>query len=155
MTTQRALNFIPLPKQAADPALDRRTRVIAGLEEQKLLLKDPSYMRPVRSWVKNEQGEKTLIEKKQRVLPCWRRQPDGTHVLFVRSGWKPIEFEKGKAAIAVRSIDDLPAIIDTLRKAIGRGEFDGALAQASARLNGQGVKVSGRLKAIDKAVALF
>jgi hypothetical protein len=77
MTTQKALNFIPLPKQLADPVLDRRTRIIAQLEEQKLLLKDPSYKRPVRSWVRNEQGEKSMVEKKQRVLPCWRKQPDG------------------------------------------------------------------------------
>jgi hypothetical protein len=53
MTVPKTLNFIPLPKQVANPALDRRTRIIAQLEEQKLLLKDPTYMRPVRSWVKN------------------------------------------------------------------------------------------------------
>ena len=111
--------------------IDRRTRVIAQLEEQKLLLKDPTYMRPIRSWVRNAQGEKTLVEKKQRVLPCWRRQPDGTHVFFVRSGWKPIEFEKGKAAVAARSLTDLPIIIEALIKAIDRGEFDEQLAQAS------------------------
>ena len=64
MNTHRNLNFVPLPKQIADPVLDRRTRVIAQLEEQKLLIKDPTYMRPIRSWVKNEQGEKTLVEKK-------------------------------------------------------------------------------------------
>jgi len=133
MTVPKTLNFIPLPKQVANPALDRRTRIIAQLEEQKLLLKDPTYMRPVRSWVKNEQGEKTLVEKKQRVLPCWREQPDGTHVFFVRSGWKPIEFEKGEAGIAVRSLADLPAVIETLIKAIGGGEFDAELAQASAQ----------------------
>jgi hypothetical protein len=131
MTPQKALNFIPLPVAAADPALDRRTRIVAQLEEQKLLLKDPSYMRPLRSWIKNEQGERSLVEKKQRVLPCWRKQPDGTCVFFVRSGWKPVEFEKGKVGIAARSLVDLPAVIDTLIKAIGEGQFDEQLAQAT------------------------
>lgn len=131
--TQRTLNFIPLPELISDPALDRRTRIIAQLEEQKLLLKDPHYMRPVRSWAKNDQGEKALVEKKQRVLPCWRKQPDGSYVFFARSGWKPIEFEKGKAGIAVRSLADLPAVIETLIKAIGGGEFDAELAQTSAQ----------------------
>lgn len=131
MNTHRNLNFVPLPKQVADPALDRRTRIIAQLEEQKLLLKDPAYMRPIRTWVKNEQGEKSFVEKKQRVQPSWQKQPDGSYVFFVRSGWKPIEFEKGKAAIAARSLTDLPIIIEALIKAIDRGEFDEQLAQAS------------------------
>jgi hypothetical protein len=54
-------------------------------------------MRSLRSWVKDERGEKKLVEKRQRVLPNWRKQPDGSYVFFVRSGWKPIELEKGKA----------------------------------------------------------
>lgn len=87
----------------------------------------------MRSWVKNKRGEKSLVEKKQRAIPCWRKQPDGAYVFFVRSGWKPAEFEKGKAAVAVRSLDDLPVIMDTLIRAIGRGEFDEQLAQASTQ----------------------
>jgi len=27
-------------------------------------------------------------------------EPNGSYIFFIRSGWKPIEFEKGKAAIA-------------------------------------------------------
>ena len=42
MMSTKTLNFVPLPKLANDPALDRRTRIIAQLEEQKLLLKDPT-----------------------------------------------------------------------------------------------------------------
>ena len=32
---------------------------------------------------------------------------------FIRSGWKPIKIEKGEAAIAVLSLDNLPSVIDT------------------------------------------
>jgi hypothetical protein len=48
----------------------------------------------------------------------WRQHPNGSYALFVRSGLKPIEFEKGKAAIAVPSLDKLPSVIDTLITAI-------------------------------------
>jgi hypothetical protein len=48
------------------------------------------------------------------VLPWWRVNADGSYVLFVRSGSKTIEFEKGKNAIAVPSFDKLPLIIDIL-----------------------------------------
>jgi hypothetical protein len=37
---------------------------------------------------------------------------------------KPIEFEKGKAAIAVPSLDKLPTVIDTLITAVRNGELD-------------------------------
>ena len=59
----------------------------------------------------------------------WRQHPNGSYALFVRSGLKPIEFEKGKAAIAVPSLDKLPSVIDTLITAVRNGELDEHLAQ--------------------------
>jgi hypothetical protein len=129
----KSLTFTALQKPNTNPTLDRRATVIARLEEQKILLADPNYKRPVRSWTKNEAGEKSLVETKQRVLPWWASQPNGSYALFIRSGWKPIEFEKGKAAIAVPSLEKLPSIIDTLITAVRNGELDEQLAQASAQ----------------------
>jgi hypothetical protein len=129
----KSLNFTTLQKPNTNPTLDRRATVIARLEEQKLLLADPGYKRTVRSWSKNEAGEKSLVETKQRVLPWWTAQPNGSYAFFIRSGWKAIEFEKGKAAIAVPTLEKLPAIIDTLITAVRNGELDEQLAQASAQ----------------------
>jgi hypothetical protein len=111
-----------------NPTLDRRARVIARLEEQKLILKYPNYIRTIRTWVKKD-GQKMMVEKHQRVAPWWRAHPNGTYALFVRSGLKPIEFEKGKTAIAVPSLDKIPSVIDTLIAAIRAGELDAQLAQ--------------------------
>jgi len=44
--------------------------MIARLEEQKLLLNDPNYIRTSRTWVKKN-GELTPIDRQQRVLPWW------------------------------------------------------------------------------------
>src|SRR5262245_51512277 len=101
MTALKSLTFTSLPKPSANQTLDRRAKIIARLEEQKHLLADPNYLRTVRTWKKGENGEKTIAEKKQRVLPWWLSTPDGKHVFFIRLGWKAIEFEKGKAAITV------------------------------------------------------
>jgi hypothetical protein len=49
----------------------------------------------------------------------------------IQSGWKPIEFDKGKSAIVVLSQDKLPTIIDTLIAAVRNGELDEQLAQGS------------------------
>src|SRR5438270_13179203 len=52
------------------------------------------------------------------VLPWWRVNADGSYVLFVRSGSKAIEFEKGKDAIAVPSFERIPMVIDILITAV-------------------------------------
>jgi len=119
-----------MPTPGGNPMLDRRARVIARLEEQKLILKDPNYIRTVRTWVRKD-GERVMVEKHQRVAPWWRQHSNGSYALFVRSGLKPIEFEKGKTAIAVPSLDKLASVIDMLITAIRAGELDQQLAQTS------------------------
>src|SRR5712672_4718990 len=50
MSALRSLTFTTIPKLVANPTLDRRSNIIARLEEQKLLLDDPKYVRNVRTW---------------------------------------------------------------------------------------------------------
>ncbi|MFY9957234.1 DUF6641 family protein [Bradyrhizobium sp.] len=130
MAVLKSLTFTTIPNPGGDPVLDRRTKLIARLEEQKLILKDPNYTRIVRNWVKKD-GERVMVEKQQRVPLWWRQHPNGSYALFVRSGLKPIEFEKGKAAISVPSLDKLPSVIDTLITAVRNGELDEQLVQGS------------------------
>jgi hypothetical protein len=130
MAVLKSLTFTTLLQPGADPTLDRRTKVITRLEEQKRLLNDPNYTRTVRTRTKRD-GETTEIERHKRVLPWWRLAPDGSIVFFIRAGRKPIEFEKGKSAVAVPSLEKLPSVIDTLIAAVRGGELDEQLAQAS------------------------
>ena len=51
--------------------------------------------------------------------------------MSIKFGAKPIEFEKGKAGIAVPSKDKLPTVINTLIEAVRAGELDDLFAQAS------------------------
>lgn len=80
-----------------------------------------------------EDGERVMVEKQQRVPLWWRQHPNGSYALFVRHGLKPIEFEKGKPAIPVSSLDKLPSVIDTLITAVRNGELDQQLAQTSSK----------------------
>jgi len=128
MSALKSLTFTTLPKIGANPTLDRRTNMIARLEEQKLLLNDPNYIRTSRTWVKKN-GELTPVDRQQRVLPWWRVNADGSYVFFVRLGSKPIEFEKGKNAVAVPSLDKMPLVINILITAVRNGELDEQLAQ--------------------------
>ncbi len=131
MNSLKSLTFTTFTKPSTNPTLLKRMKIIGRLEEQKLLLNDPNYSRTVRKWVKNETGDKSVVEKRKRVLPWWTTTPNGAYVFFIRSGWQPIDFEKGKAAIAVSSLDKLSTIIDTLIAAVRNGELDQQLAGAS------------------------
>jgi len=132
VSTLKSLTFTPLPKIGANPTLDRRKKIIARLEEQKRLLSDPGYVRTVRRTVK-QNGERTQVEKHQRIFPWWRPNANGSYVFFVRAGWKPIEFEKGKAGISVPSLDKMTAVIDAVIAAVRNGELDEQLAQSSKK----------------------
>lgn len=68
VTALKSLTFTTLPQAIVDPTLDRRNRVIARLEEQRQLFAHPTYTRTVRT-TGNEDGEKSVVEKQQRVLP--------------------------------------------------------------------------------------
>ena len=129
MGALRSLTFTTIPKVVANPTLDRRSNIIARLEEQKLLLNDTKYVRNVRTWVKKD-GQVMPLDRQQRVLPWWRVNTDGSYVFFVRWGGKPIEFEKGKNGIAVPSLSKIPIVIDILITAVRNGELDAQLAQA-------------------------
>ena len=63
-----------------------------------------------------------------------------------RSGWNPVEFEKGKAAIAVPSLDKLPSTIDTGFTAVRNGELDQQLAQASKLVTARKPKAGGVIR---------
>jgi hypothetical protein len=128
MSALSSLTFTTVPRIGANPTLDRRANIIARLEEQKLLLNDPSYIRTVRTWVKKD-GQLTPVDKHQRVLPWWRVNEHGSYVFFVRVGSKLIEFEKGKNAVAVPSLDKMPLVINILITAVRNGELDEQLAQ--------------------------
>jgi hypothetical protein len=130
MPVLKSLSFTALPKNAGDPVQARRTKFVAKLEEQKLLLQDPNHVRTVRRWTKVN-GERQATTKQQDVRPWWKTDPSGQVVMSIKFGARPIEFEKGKAGIVVPSRDKLPAVIDTLIAAVRAGELDDLFGQAA------------------------
>jgi hypothetical protein len=127
----KSFTFVPQPKINSDPLIIKRERMVARLEDQKKLLADPSFVRRVKRWERKEGGEEVLIEKPLRTSKWWQPDQNGGFVMTVKVGSKRIEFEKGKAAIVVPSIDKLPSVIDTLIKAVRAGELDEQINQSS------------------------
>jgi DNA-binding MarR family transcriptional regulator len=129
MPILKSLIFTNLPARSHDPVANRRAKLVSRLEEQRQLLQDASYLRVVQRWT-GKGDERHQVEKKQSVRPWWRADSAGRLVMCIYQGTKPIEFEKGKAAIAVPSRDKLPALIDTLIAAAKAGELDEVMTRA-------------------------
>lgn len=132
MSNLKSLTFTILPQPFIKNAkFARRERLIARLEEQRHLAKDPSFIPVVKRWKKTPDGSKALVDHPRRLKPWWKADEKGFVVLTVRSGFKTLEFEKGKPAIAVGAVDRLDGVLTTLIAAARAGELDGLLEAAS------------------------
>src|SRR5271169_4093125 len=127
MPILKNLTFTSVPTRSHDPVANRRAKLTDRLEEQKKLLQNPSYVRTVQRWT-GKGDERRQVEKQQWVQPRWRTDANGNVVMSVYYGTKPIEFERGKAGIAVASKDKLAGLIDALIGAAKGGELDGLMA---------------------------
>jgi hypothetical protein len=132
MTTLKSLTFAPLPRLInSDPVMQRRQKLIHRLQQQIELAKNPNFTLTRQKWLADENGVKQLRELRKRVRSWVRTDPTGAVVLTVRYGAKPIEFERGKAAIAVGKKEKLIPTIETVISAVSAGELDSVLAQMS------------------------
>ena len=134
MKILKSLTFGVMSRGSQNPVLARRSKLIHRLEQQKRLAHDANYVITVSKWVRNEAGNKELVQLQKRVRPWWREDALGTVGLTVRYGAKALEFEKGKSSIVVPNKDQLIATLDTVIAGVKAGELDEHLTQqAKAR----------------------
>lgn len=126
----KLLSFAALPKSGNDPLAAKRQRLISRLQEQLTLLANPQYVRQVQRRV-DADGESRIVARDQRVRPWWTTDASGRVFRSIKHGSKALEFEKGKAAVAVPSLEELPSVIEALISAAQSGELDEALKAIS------------------------
>ena len=125
MSTLKTLNITTLPKLSnSDPAMKRRAKLLTQLEQQLALANDPMFVVTTQKWRKQDNGSKQLVEKQKRVKKWWVVDMMGKCFFTVRYGSKMIEFEKGKAAILVDGMENLPEIINAVISLVKTGGLD-------------------------------
>lgn len=129
MPLPKTFSFVAAPQTSGSLTLVRRARLVARLEEQKMLIDDPNYVRRTARLITRE-GETKQVERLQRVRPWWTHDPNGRVVMTVRHGSRPLEFEKGKSGIFVGDLANIVSIIDALISAVRQGELDEIIARA-------------------------
>jgi hypothetical protein len=123
MSFLKTLTFTSVNDLTPSPLEQKRYKLVWKLKEQLALLNNPDLTVARKRWSKVE-GEKVLEQKTVPVRPWWKQTLDGKVVLVIKSGLRKVEFEKGKTAIVLPSVDELPKILKGLIDAVSTGELD-------------------------------
>ena len=134
MNSLKSLTFVVAPpKTISNPTTFRRERLVHRLQEQLQLAKDPAFAPVVTRWKRGDGGGTPPVDPPRRIKPWWKVDGNGFAVLSVRYGFKTLEFEKGKGAIAAGTIEKLEGVLTTLIAATRAGELDGVLEAPTGR----------------------
>ncbi len=140
MSALSKLKLVEARKPTALPAVVvRRNKLSDKLWEQLQLVrsqKSGETFAPVRrKTVRNtETGEHVTIDAPKRVRPWWFTGDNGKLCFSVRYGSRVLDIAKGKNAIEVANLDDLAAVIETVKAAVETGELDAQIEAAGGSL---------------------
>ena len=134
MASLKTLTFKTIERNRRESEIiARRHRLIVKLEEQQKVLehhvKSEQYVVTGPKWMRNNHGERVLIEK-QRVIRPWFFERDGGYYLQVKYGTRILSVDGLHNAIFVEAISDLSGVLTELIKATEAGELDAAITQA-------------------------
>jgi len=125
--------------RALPDVIKRRNKLIKKLTDQRELaiaIIEGRNFTPqrLRTVVDRTTGERTVREIPVRIKAWWWTGEKNETLLSVFYGSKTLELSKGKSAIELPSIKDLPAVFDTLINATLNSELDAQIESASTKL---------------------
>ena len=113
-----------------DPVQQRRQKLVAGIEEQlkvaEAAVKGESFEVLKKTWAKNQQGEKVLVERMRKVRK-WFFEQDGGWYVQCKYGSKVLALGKGGNAVFVKALEDVEAALQALYAAAVGGELNEAI----------------------------
>ena len=134
MASLKTLTFKTIERNRRESEIcARRHKLIVKLEEQQKVLKHhvkgEQYTVNRPKWMRNNHGERVLVQK-QRVIRPWFFERDGGYYLQVKYGTRILSVDGVHNAIFVEAISDLKGVLYELIAATQAGELDAAIAQA-------------------------
>jgi len=138
MTQLSKLSFKTVERTGAakDPKQDRRRKLVAAIDEQKLVLaakiKGDAHTKQHAKWMTNEQGERVQVKTRRQVKPWFFEQDNGWYVQC-RYGARVLLVDGKSNAVFVSKLEQVSAVLDAFRAAAQTGELDAVIAQAAER----------------------
>ena len=119
-----------------DPVEKRRSKTLAALEQQKLVLaaalKGQEHTVTKKGWTRDTDGNRQRIEKTHAVRPWFFQNTEGW-VVQLKYGARVVPLDADNNAVIVQSLNDVAAVLDIFAKAVASGELDKALATLAQR----------------------
>jgi hypothetical protein len=118
-----------------DPVQQRRAKLLSAIEEQlkvaEAAVAGRSHQVTRKASVKNEQGERVLVERTGKAR-AWFFQQDGGWYVQCKYGNKALTLGKGNA-VFVPSLAEVSAVLAALKAATEAGELDAAMGTAALK----------------------
>lgn len=115
-----------------DPVRQRRAKLVNAIEEQlkvaEAAVAGRSHQITRKVSVKNEQGEKALVERTVKAR-AWFFQQDSGWYVQCRYGSRVLALGKGNA-VFVQSLAEVSGVLAALKAATEAGELDGTMGAA-------------------------
>lgn len=137
MNALAKLNFKTVSKtNTRDPVIARRDKLLAGLNEQKLVytaaLEGKDHRVERHKWMNNELGERVSVKTYRRVRP-WFFEQDGGWYVQCRYGARILAVDGTNNAVFVKTLKEVEPVLDAFIAAASSGELDSAIAKATVR----------------------
>jgi hypothetical protein len=134
MTSLKTLTFKTIERNRRESEITaRRQKLIVKLEEQQKVLehylKGEQYTVNRPKWMRNNHGERALVQK-QHIIRPWFFERDGGYYLHVKYGTRILSVDGVHNAVFVSALNELTEVLSELISATQAGELDGAIAQA-------------------------
>jgi hypothetical protein len=125
--------------RALPDVVKRRNKLIKKMTEQRELavaINEGRNYTPhrLRTVVDRTTGERCVREMPVRIKAWWWTGEKNETLLSIFYGSKTLELSKGKSAIELPSVKELPAVFDTLINATLNSELDAQIENASTKL---------------------
>jgi len=125
-----------------DPAQLRRRKLLTAIEEQLKVagaaVKGETYTAKLKTWAKNEQGEKALVDRVRKVR-TWFFERDGGWYVQCKYGNKPLALGNGNA-VFVKALVDVDGALQALYAAAAGGELDESIENMMKKKGTKGFK---------------
>lgn len=138
MTQMAKLNFKTVQRVGTikDPVQDRRNKLIAAIDEQKLVLvarlKGEIHTKDHAKSMTNEQGERVQVRARRKVKAWFFEQDQGWYVQC-RYGARVLLVDGENNAVFVNKLEQVGTVLDVFHAAATAGDLDAVIARAAER----------------------
>ena len=120
-----SFKFVELvTEQSVSKIIRKRETLHKLVAEQIYMASNPSFVPTKSKWVTGIDGNIRQVMVPKKLKKWWVLLPDGKLQIAVYWKSKQLEFEEGKDAIEVESLDDLVPTLEGIKQSIDLGDFD-------------------------------